>query len=76
MCVLISGGLVALLQVLVRRNALGVLRNLTRVRTSLKQRVDAAEEQRHKHLFGYALAIALGTIWAMAGRYCPAILPL
>lgn len=76
LCVLISGGAVALLQVLVQRNALSVLKNLTRVRKLLKQRVDAADKPHHKHLFGYALAIALGTIWAMVGRHYPALLPL
>ena len=76
LCVLLSGGLVAVLQMGLRGSARGVLKNLGQGRRLMQQRVDASDEPRHKHLFGYALAIALGTLWAVAGRYEPALLPL
>jgi Flp pilus assembly protein protease CpaA len=73
-CVMLSGGVVALLLAVRGGKLRAVLRNLTRMRGLLAfQRVD--EPAPELHLFPFATAIALGTTWAVAGRYLPVIAP-
>lgn len=74
-CVLASGGLVALFHMLRRRSSRAVAANLTRPQALVGERVDDPARSQ-KHLFGYALAIALGTVWAVVGRRVPWLLPL
>ena len=74
-CVLASGGVVAGYHMLRKRRGGAVAANLTRPRALVRTRVD--DPQRAPgHLFGYALAIALGTLWAVLGRRFPWLLPL
>ena len=73
-CVLLAGGLVAIVQALAQGRLRAVLCNMLRPRRWRDRAV--TEPQRHLHLFGYAPAIALGTVWAVLGRYVPAVLPL
>lgn len=74
-CVLASGGVVALAHMLRRRSSGAVAANLIRPQELVRERVDDPKRPQ-KHLFGYALAIALGTVWAVSGRYLPYLLPL
>jgi prepilin peptidase CpaA len=74
-CVLASGGVVALVHVLRRRSGRAVVSNLANPHTLVRERVDDPARAQ-KHLFGYALAIALGTVWAVVGRRMPWLLPL
>jgi hypothetical protein len=48
-----------------------VMQNLRRLPALRGQRVD--ESPRDLHVFPYAAAIALGTAWAIAGAYVPAL---
>lgn len=73
-CVLLCGGAVATTQALRQGRLSAVLGNLVRPKRLGERAV--TEPQPHLHLFGYALAIALGTTWAVLGRYYPALLPL
>lgn len=73
-CVLLSGGVLAVAYALWQGQLKATLGNLTqpnRLRTE-----PVSEPQRHLHLFGYAVAIALGTGWALLGSHYPALLPL
>ena len=74
-CVLASGGLVALVHMLARRTGRAVASNLTRPEQLVRERVDDPKRAQ-KHLFGYAIAIALGTVWVVIGRRESWILPL
>jgi Flp pilus assembly protein protease CpaA len=72
-CVMLSGGALALLFA-ARNGELGaVVRNLGRPRVLSARPVDVPAPE--LHLFPFASAIALGTTWAVAGRYLPAIAP-
>lgn len=73
-CVLLSGGGVAVVHA-VRAGRLEVVLGKLLRPSQLRDR-DVTEQPQHLHLFGYALAIALGTLWAVLGRYYPAILPI
>src|SRR5262245_43541358 len=59
-CVLASGGVVALVHVVRRRSGRAVAASLARPQELVRERVDDPARAQ-KHLFGYALAIALGT---------------
>jgi Flp pilus assembly protein protease CpaA len=72
-CVLVCGGALALLLAVHRGQLAEVARGLLRLRTLTGRRVD--EPQTELHLFPFASAIALGTTWAVAGRYLPGIAP-
>lgn len=73
-CVLLAGGVVAAGQALRRGRLAAVLHNLLHP-SRLRGRA-VTEPQANLHLFGYALAIALGTTWAVLARYVPALLPI
>lgn len=73
-CVLLSGGLLAVGHALWQAQLQTTFGNL--VRPSRLRSAPVSEPQRHLHLFGYALAIALGTCWALLGRHYPVLLPL
>jgi Flp pilus assembly protein protease CpaA len=68
-CVVISGGVIALAYMLTGRLGAAVWRNLRRLPELRGQRVD--EDPLDLHAFPYATAIAFGTVWAIAGRYVP-----
>lgn len=70
-CIALAGGLVAIVHALATRRATAVAKNLARAHELVDQRVD--EPARDLHLFPYALAIALGTTWAVTARYVPAL---
>ena len=72
-CVLLCGGAVALVQALRQGRLSAVLGNALRPARLRAPAVD--QPQPDLHLFGYALAIALGTTWAVVGRHYPALLP-
>jgi prepilin peptidase CpaA len=74
-CTLVSGGLVAVVHMLRRRSSGSVAASLARPHELVRERVDDPKRAQ-KHLFGYALAIALGTAWAVIGRQLPFVLPL
>ena len=74
-CVLASGGVVALFHMLRRRSGRAVVSNLAKPQELVRERVDDPARPQ-KHLFGYALAIALGTLWGVVGRCVPWLLPL
>ena len=68
-------GVVALVHVLRRRSGRAVAASLAKPQELVRERVDDPARAQ-KHLFGYALAIALGTVWAVVGRRMPWLLPL
>jgi prepilin peptidase CpaA len=70
-CVVLSGGVVALGYMLGGGHGRAVWRNLRRIPELRAQRVD--EAPRDLHVFPYAVAIALGTGWAVAGAHVPAL---
>jgi prepilin peptidase CpaA len=70
-CVVLSGGVVALGYMLGGGHARAVFRNLRRIPELRAQHVD--EAPRDLHVFPYAVAIALGTAWAIAGAHVPAL---
>lgn len=70
-CVVLSGGVLALVYMLRGGQSREVMQNLRRLPALGGQRVD--ESPRDLHVFPYAAAIALGTGWAIAGAYVPAL---
>ena len=73
-CVLLSGGLLAVAYALWQGQVQAMLGNL--LRPNRLRSAPVSEPQRHLHLFGYAPAIALGTGWVLLGLHYPALLPL
>lgn len=67
----LAGGALAVVQTLKLGKARAVLSNLGRVRTLATERVDDAPAR--LHVVPYGAAIALGTGWAIAARYYPAL---
>jgi len=67
----LSGGALALTLAMRRGELLAVLRNLSHLRSLRATRVYAAPSG--LHLFPFGSAIAIGTTWAVAGRYLPGI---
>lgn len=67
----LAGGVLAIAQTLRLGKTRAVLTNLGRVRALTQERVD--ETPARLHVVPYGAAIALGTAWAIAGRYYPGL---
>jgi len=67
----LAGGVLAVGYAAARGKVAAVAQNLGRVHTLTAERVD--EEAKTLHVFPYAAAIALGTLWAVLARAWPSI---
>jgi prepilin peptidase CpaA len=70
--VALAGGLIAIIYALLRGRLGQVFRNLGILGRRIVKR-DAEEKEVELHRIPYALAILLGTIWAVAARYLPSV---
>ena len=73
-CTLLSGGVIALFYGLITGQLRGAFTNLMKRVNLGNARIDEPGHGLHEMPFG--LAIALGTLWAIASRYHPALSPL